>query len=374
MKNIFKPSKTPTYNNLAPAPIAKKLTLQDILQAIKVGNIELLKVSLTTPELVDDTAQLELQEVIKKSEIQDALQQLLKKAIETADHDFLTVLIEKSGMDFSENVFKDKTKLGINSTWVKYAPIHLAAKENNAKAIEILLARGVNPNARSDSGSTALHYAASEGSIDAIRVLLAQGAKMNACNQFTQTPISCTIVGCDKVLGAYNGDVYYGNLIYPSDQTSKNKHLPTFKFLMEAGADINCLYSYVNMTDAISLLRLASFCKANEIAEVIEDRLREIEGQKYTSQNSEVQELKACVADLTKQISQLTILLSQQVTHQAPQQTATSANDAKFPALSSNFATLHGRKPQTSNADADDAKLVAENNSDKPGSHISLPF
>jgi ankyrin repeat protein len=59
-------------------------------------------------------------------------------------------------LDIWEN---NKDSLDINKTdrWME-TPLHVAA-QNSEKCVELLLARGVNPNARQENGQVALHYA-----------------------------------------------------------------------------------------------------------------------------------------------------------------------------------------------------------------------
>ena len=58
----------------------------------------------------------------------------------------------------------------------------------NKDVIELLLNRGVNVNAKSKYGWTALHYAASEGDEELVSMLLKHGADVNAEVQYWKTP------------------------------------------------------------------------------------------------------------------------------------------------------------------------------------------
>jgi ankyrin repeat protein len=57
--------------------------------------------------------------------------------------------------------------------------LHYAAREGQAKAAALLLARGADVNARDHSGQTALHWAATAGQEDVAEVLIASGADVN---------------------------------------------------------------------------------------------------------------------------------------------------------------------------------------------------
>lgn len=68
--------------------------------------------------------------------------------------------------------------------------LHLAAADDHARAIGVLLGNGADPNARYPAGGTiALHDAARTGAITAIEVLLSAGANVNAADEDGATPL-----------------------------------------------------------------------------------------------------------------------------------------------------------------------------------------
>ena len=69
-------------------------------------------------------------------------------------------------------------------------PLHYAAEDNRAGAMEALIGRGADPNARTGQGWTPLHIAARYGHLEAAQVLLAGGADPNAATpQIGTTPL-----------------------------------------------------------------------------------------------------------------------------------------------------------------------------------------
>jgi uncharacterized protein len=57
------------------------------------------------------------------------------------------------------------------------SPLHSAVARDDASLVELLLARGANPNAHEGSGMTPLHTAAGHGNRDVIAMLRAAGAR-----------------------------------------------------------------------------------------------------------------------------------------------------------------------------------------------------
>jgi hypothetical protein len=67
--------------------------------------------------------------------------------------------------------------------------LHVAAALNNRQAIELLLAKGANINARTEGGFTPLHWAASRDAVDAASLLVQSGADINATTPNNVTPL-----------------------------------------------------------------------------------------------------------------------------------------------------------------------------------------
>ena len=61
----------------------------------------------------------------------------------------------------------------------EYRPIHLAAAIGNLEAMMLLLSYGVDVDAQTINGTTALHYAANHGDVLIMSILLTGGADPN---------------------------------------------------------------------------------------------------------------------------------------------------------------------------------------------------
>ncbi|KCV70292.1 hypothetical protein H696_02622 [Fonticula alba] len=69
------------------------------------------------------------------------------------------------------------------------SPLHLAASGGHADCVAVLLDGGVDVNAMSHIGSTALHYATERGKHAVVALLLSRGADIHAKNRGQLTPI-----------------------------------------------------------------------------------------------------------------------------------------------------------------------------------------
>lgn len=71
-------------------------------------------------------------------------------------------------------------------------PIHAAAY-GNVEALVYLLDQGCTPNARDESGNTALTLAVAEGNVEMVKLLLAKGADANVHDDKENTPLAVAI-------------------------------------------------------------------------------------------------------------------------------------------------------------------------------------
>lgn len=73
-----------------------------------------------------------------------------------------------------------------------YAPLHIAAKQNQLEVASSLLQFGANANAESLQGITPLHLAAQEGRPDMVALLISKQANVNLGNKVSAhtSPVS----------------------------------------------------------------------------------------------------------------------------------------------------------------------------------------
>lgn len=130
-----------------------------------------------------------------------------------------------------------------SSVAMQGAPIHLASIKGNEPTVNLLLAKGVNVNARLDNGWTALHMAAANGHSSVVSLLLRSGADVNATDSAGGTAIYRAAEtgqdGAIKLLVQHKGNV---NLRTKLEQTpllraAENGHEAAVTVLLESGAD-----------------------------------------------------------------------------------------------------------------------------------------
>ena len=77
-------------------------------------------------------------------------------------------------------------------------PLHLAAVSDHAGVVEALLAAGGDVNAKDEMGWTPLHWAAVRGQAGATKALIAGGAKVNARTEGKLTPLDAARLGMEE--------------------------------------------------------------------------------------------------------------------------------------------------------------------------------
>lgn len=119
------------------------------------------------------------------------------------------------------------------------------AESGNARAIELFLAAGINPDTRGKYGETALMAVAGLGYSDIVELLLAKGANVNAKDNNGATALMRAAGGFDsrsvKLLLSASAEL---NAKTSDDMTAlimatANDHIENVKLLLAAGADAN---------------------------------------------------------------------------------------------------------------------------------------
>jgi hypothetical protein len=87
------------------------------------------------------------------------------------------------------------SNLNRHDTRFKQTPLMVAAGEGHLNAVEVMVVRGANVNARDIDGETALMYAASQGNSDVVDYLLKNGANPRLVSHTGLTLIHCLVRG-----------------------------------------------------------------------------------------------------------------------------------------------------------------------------------
>ena len=81
----------------------------------------------------------------------------------------------------------------VNDATTGETPLHAAVRHGRSEMASLLLARGANPNARTQRGRTPLHHALDNNNVHMAELLLRHGADVNAADEKGQTPLQCAI-------------------------------------------------------------------------------------------------------------------------------------------------------------------------------------
>jgi ankyrin repeat protein len=124
-------------------------------------------------------------------------------------------------------------------------PLHVAARQDDAGAIEKLLAEGAKIDARDGTGATALLVATHENRIGAARALIEAGADVNAKDNIEDSPyLYAGARGHLEILRmtlSHKADLkstnrYGGTALIPA---SERGHVETVRTLIQAGVDVD---------------------------------------------------------------------------------------------------------------------------------------
>jgi ankyrin repeat protein len=142
----------------------------------------------------------------------------------------------------------------------------LAAREGSDKVFNVLLqTKGVNLDARSRNGDTALMLAAYRGNLAAVRALLDKGAEPNQTG-WTALHYAATVGNNDIVALLLDRSAYIDaespNQTTPIMMAARGGHILTVKLLLDEGADAT-LKNGAGMT-------AIDFAKAGEFKDIVE--------------------------------------------------------------------------------------------------------
>jgi len=146
--------------------------------------------------------------------------------------------------------------LGVSSlTAAADAPIVDAAKNRDMTTVRSLLKqRGVDVNAASADGTTALHWASHWGDLETVKLLLAAGANAKAANRYGVTALheaavitSLPIMEALLKAGA-NANATYGAGETPLMSAARTGNVPIVKLLLANGAQANAVEEYRGQT------------------------------------------------------------------------------------------------------------------------------
>ncbi|MBV9508611.1 MAG: ankyrin repeat domain-containing protein [Acidobacteriia bacterium] len=120
-----------------------------------------------------------------------------------------------------------------------------AESGDHAAAMRLVAAKGVNVNATSADGSTALMYAAANNDLELVRALIKAGANVKASNQFGTSAITeAAIIGAAPIIETLLKAGADPNYKTPNGETplmaaARSGKVEAAKALLDAGADIN---------------------------------------------------------------------------------------------------------------------------------------
>ncbi|XP_041370021.1 E3 ubiquitin-protein ligase MIB2-like [Gigantopelta aegis] len=121
-------------------------------------------------------------------------------------------------------------------------PLHIAAINDHAEEVKILIKKGANVNVKdTENEATPLHLACSHAFIGAAKILVAAGADVNMGDVNKRTPLHVVMGSSEEVTDDSVGGVM-GDLLKKLVKTtvgSKQSRIKLATFLLEHGADVN---------------------------------------------------------------------------------------------------------------------------------------
>ncbi len=113
-----------------------------------------------------------------------------RKDLKNKEGDTALSLAKKAKLEYITQLLESSTAAG-SAKPVDPAvdPLFIAIKEGRPEAVKALIAKGVNVNLRTETGSTPLMYAADRNQLAIVRILLSSGADVNAKNGVNNTAL-----------------------------------------------------------------------------------------------------------------------------------------------------------------------------------------
>ena len=102
----------------------------------------------------------------------------------------LLIALFKKNFEIAKCIINAETAEGIEASCNKMNPVAIAAQDNNLELVQLLLAKGLDPNKESSEENTALHYACKNGNLEMVQVLLNAKARVDKRNNLRNLPIS----------------------------------------------------------------------------------------------------------------------------------------------------------------------------------------
>lgn len=81
------------------------------------------------------------------------------------------------------------TPFGFKPKHSRSTPLHFASQEGFLGAVELLIEKGADVNAKDTNDDTPLHNASVEGYLETVKFLISKGADVNAVNKISMTPL-----------------------------------------------------------------------------------------------------------------------------------------------------------------------------------------